>query len=61
MHETTFKALTVETLPERLGPVAAVAERVGGNASSWKVREVGDGNLNLVFIVDGRRCPMCGS
>jgi 5-methylthioribose kinase len=48
-----FQALTVDTLPARLSEVAAVRERVGADASAWKVREVGDGNLNLVFIVEG--------
>ena len=38
MHETTFKPLTVETLPQRLSSVEAVAERVGGIPSAWKVR-----------------------
>jgi len=55
MHETTFKPLTTETLPDRLGVVPAVADRVGGPQSGWKVREVGDGNLNLVFIVEGEK------
>ncbi|WP_309083586.1 S-methyl-5-thioribose kinase [Chelativorans sp.] len=58
MHGSTFQALTVETLPQRLGPVAAVAERVGGQPSAWKVREVGDGNLNLVFIVEGEKAAV---
>jgi 5-methylthioribose kinase len=48
-----FEALSVETLPKRLGETAALTERIGGDASQWKVREVGDGNLNLVFIVEG--------
>ncbi|MEW9807562.1 S-methyl-5-thioribose kinase [Mesorhizobium sp. ZMM04-5] len=48
-----FEALTVETLPARLGGVAALSSRIGADASAWKVREVGDGNLNLVFIVEG--------
>lgn len=48
-----YEALTVETLPNRLVGVAALAERVGPNASAWTVDEVGDGNLNLVFIVSG--------
>src|SRR6188768_2199706 len=50
-----FQALTVETLPVRLGGVEALASRIGANSSHWKVREVGDGNLNLVFIVEGDR------
>ncbi|RWA75085.1 MAG: S-methyl-5-thioribose kinase [Mesorhizobium sp.] len=50
-----FEALSVETLPTRLGANAALTERIGKDASQWKVREVGDGNLNLVFIVEGDR------
>ena len=48
-----YEALTVETLPKRLVGVAAVADRIGLDANSWTVEEVGDGNLNLVFIVSG--------
>jgi 5-methylthioribose kinase len=50
---TEFKAFTVETLPQRLSDVEAVRSRVGDDVSRWAVREVGDGNLNLVFIVEG--------
>lgn len=50
---TAYVALTTETLSARLGAVAAVASRVGGDPAAWAVREVGDGNLNLVFIVEG--------
>lgn len=48
-----FEALSVETLPSRLGDNAALRARIGKDTSAWKVREVGDGNLNLVFIVEG--------
>jgi len=48
-----YEAMSARTLPERLGTVAALADRVGGRPISWLVREVGDGNLNLVFIVRG--------
>jgi 5-methylthioribose kinase len=51
MSETPYQALTVETLPVRLG--AILAERLGSPPQNWRVREVGDGNLNLVFIVEG--------
>ena len=27
--------------------------------ADWNVREVGDGNLNLVFIVEGRKAAWC--
>jgi 5-methylthioribose kinase len=48
-----FEALSVETLPARLGANEALRSRIGKETSRWKVREVGDGNLNLVFIVEG--------
>lgn len=50
---TRYEALAVETLGTRLGGVPEVAGRVGGDPASWEIREVGDGNLNLVFIVTG--------
>ncbi|MEO5757030.1 MAG: S-methyl-5-thioribose kinase [Mesorhizobium sp.] len=49
----SFEALSVETLAARLGDNEALGARIGTDTAHWKVREVGDGNLNLVFIVDG--------
>jgi 5-methylthioribose kinase len=46
-----YQALMVETLGARLGSIDAVTKRLGSDTSSWQVSEVGDGNLNLVFIV----------
>ncbi len=48
-----FKALTPQNLAERLGTIDAMVTRIGADTSLWRVREVGDGNLNLVFIVEG--------
>lgn len=48
-----FEALSVETLAARLGANEALCAKIGKDTSHWKVREVGDGNLNLVFIVEG--------
>lgn len=48
-----FEALSIETLSTRLGTNDALRARIGKDTRSWKVREVGDGNLNLVFIVEG--------
>jgi 5-methylthioribose kinase len=53
MSETHYQPLTVDTLPMRLG--AHLRERLGSAPESWRVREVGDGNLNLVFIVEGAK------
>lgn len=53
MAETNSKyaPLTVETLPERLGEIDAITARLGTETGTWDSVEVGDGNLNLVFIV----------
>ncbi|MCA3437961.1 MAG: S-methyl-5-thioribose kinase [Rhodobacter sp.] len=47
-----YTPLTSETLPARLCSLPALTDRIGP-ARSWTVAEVGDGNLNLVFIVSG--------
>jgi 5-methylthioribose kinase len=36
-----------------LAAIPVVGERLGGAPSSWRIREVGDGNLNLIFVVEG--------
>ncbi len=46
-----YTPFTAQTLPARLAGVAAVTDRLGHDPAGWQVREVGDGNLNLVFIV----------
>ncbi len=48
-----FEPLTVETLRARLSGLAPLRERIGEATDQWQSREVGDGNLNLVFIVEG--------
>ncbi|RFC69003.1 MULTISPECIES: S-methyl-5-thioribose kinase [Mesorhizobium] len=51
MKGAAYEALKIETLAARLGDVAALRD-VLGDPKGWRVREVGDGNLNLVFIVE---------
>jgi len=51
MATEPYEALNVDTLAPRLGGIAPLREALGA-ASGWRVREVGDGNLNLVFIVE---------
>ena len=46
-----YTPYTAETLPGRLALVDVVTDRLGRDTGTWQVREVGDGNLNLVFIV----------
>jgi len=55
MDKQGFEALSTGTLPRRLGSNAVLKERIGDDFTQWSVREVGDGNLNLVFIVTGAK------
>jgi len=52
-QNSAYEALTVETLPARLGNVEQIVAQIGADSTAWQVVEVGDGNLNLVFIVTG--------
>jgi 5-methylthioribose kinase len=48
-----YRALKEADVAAYLAGVPAVAANLGGKPAGWKVREVGDGNLNLVFVVEG--------
>lgn len=55
LQTTAYKALTSDTLSTRLGELTSLTSRVGTETKDWKIQEVGDGNLNLVFIVEGSK------
>jgi len=46
-----YQSLTVDMLGDRLAKIDEVVKRLGRDVANWQVKEVGDGNLNLVFIV----------
>ncbi len=50
-----YRILHEADLREYLAGVAELAAALGGEPRSWTITEVGDGNLNLVFIVKGAR------
>ena len=50
-----YAPLTSETLPSRLGSLGVLTSRLGDDVSHWRVEEIGDGNLNLVFLVKGAK------
>jgi 5-methylthioribose kinase len=50
-QNATYEPLSVETIPARLGAINAITRHLGDDAGTWRAKEVGDGNLNLVFIV----------
>ncbi len=50
-----YAALNEHSVRDFLSPLPVAASLIGGEPSVWTVREVGDGNLNLVFIVKGTK------
>lgn len=48
-----YAPLTSESLPSYLSKKLPSDLVLGGEPKEWTVKEVGDGNLNLVFIVEG--------
>ena len=48
-----YEPLNLDNLPNRLSEINEIADRVGADPKTWIVNEVGDGNLNLVFIIKG--------
>ena len=53
MLEEAYEPLTIETLPRRLGHIKSISALIGEDVQNWQAAEVGDGNLNLVFVVSG--------
>ena len=53
LRSDQYRILKDADLRGYLADVPDVAARLGGRAASWTIDEVGDGNLNLVFIVKG--------
>lgn len=54
-----YAPLTEATIRSFLDGLAAAKAILGGAPDAWTVREVGDGNLNLVFIVKGPAGGVC--
>lgn len=48
-----YRILKEPDLREYLSDLPDVAARLGGQVADWTISEVGDGNLNLVFIIKG--------
>jgi 5-methylthioribose kinase len=54
-----YRPLDVTTVADYLTGLPDLAGRLGGSPAAWRVQEVGDGNLNLVFIVEGPAGSLC--
>ncbi len=56
---STYEVLDIRSVPPLIAGLDPVRARLGGRPEDWNVREVGDGNLNLVFLVDGPEGSVC--
>jgi len=54
-----YNALSVESVSTRLARYPGINDRLGAEPGAWSVREVGDGNLNYVYIVTGPEGSLC--
>ena len=56
---STYRILDTDSVPAFIAALPEIRARLGGPPESWRVHEVGDGNLNLVFIVQGADGSVC--
>jgi 5-methylthioribose kinase len=54
-----YRILDPKSLRALAGDIDDVRALLGGRPEDWQIREVGDGNLNLVFIVEGPDGSVC--
>ncbi len=54
-----YHALDDASLRDFLAALPDLRARLGGRPADWTIVEVGDGNLNLVFLVDGPDGALC--
>jgi 5-methylthioribose kinase len=56
---SSYRILDGDRVPDFIGSLPEIRALLGGQPESWRVREVGDGNLNLIFIVQGADGSVC--
>jgi 5-methylthioribose kinase len=56
---STYRILDPKSLVALVGSLKDVRALLGDRTEDWQIREVGDGNLNLVFIVEGPVGSVC--
>ena len=54
-----YRVLDAAGVCDWLATDARLRERLGGAPADWRVRDVADGNLNSVFLVDGPHGGVC--
>ncbi len=54
-----YRILTAEAVPGYLAEIPVLRDHLGGTPSEWTARDVADGNLNAVFLIDGPNGGLC--
>ncbi|KAL3701364.1 hypothetical protein R1sor_019386 [Riccia sorocarpa] len=54
-HGKLYHKLDEKAASDYITTIPILAEKLGGSPADWDIREVGDGNLNYVYIVVGPR------
>jgi len=54
-----YRVLDAASVVDVLAGLPEIRARLGGAPSAWRVRDVADGNLNSVFLVDGPDGGVC--
>jgi 5-methylthioribose kinase len=55
----SYEIFDVDRVRSYLGRVDTARANLGGIPENWRVREVSDGNLNLVFLIEGPDGAVC--
>lgn len=55
----SYYICTAENLADYLKTIPVLVQKLGDDPSNWDIQEVGDGNLNLVFIVKTLQATVC--
>ncbi len=58
-HPEGYRVLTHDDIPAYIAGVPAIVAQLGGGPADWTVRDVADGNLNAVYLVDGPAGGVC--
>jgi 5-methylthioribose kinase len=58
-EKRTYRRLTADSVAAYLSATPELAARLGGAPDEWSARDVADGNLNSVFLVDGPKGSLC--
>ncbi|GAN67680.1 S-methyl-5-thioribose kinase [Acetobacter orleanensis] len=56
---SAYHTLDLEGVRTFIASLPSIAGRLGGTPEDWHVREVSDGNLNMVFLAEGPQGGIC--